>query len=204
MADTEQKKYISLDNLALYTELIESKIDSADAKSFKVAEIDGNTLKLYTDVPPLSDPKPTPAYSLELPYEDMTAFKTAVNTLVGEDSGKSVRTIALEELTKQLIPENAKESLDSLSEIASWIQSHPDDAAAMNKAITDLQNLVGKLPEGIDQTNVVDYIKALVEAEESRATSAETKLGNRITDLEAKIGSEAAFATEDDIKALFS
>lgn len=204
MSDTEQKKYISLENLSLYNELITSKIESADAKSFKVAEIDGNTLKLYTDVPPLSDPKPTPAYSLELPYEDMTAFKTAVNTLVGEDSGKSVRTIALEELTKQLIPENAKESLDSLSEISQWIQNHPDDAAAMNKAIAELQTLVGKLPDGIDQTNVVDYIKALVTAEETRATSAETTLSNRITDVEAKIGSEAAFATEADIQALFS
>lgn len=203
MADTV-KKYISLENLDIYNQLITSKIESADAKSFKVAEIDGNTLKLYTDVPPLSDPKPTPAYSLELPYEDMTAFKTAVTTLVGDDAGKSVRTIAAEEMVRQLIPENAKESLDTLKEISEWIQSHPDDAATMNKAITELQALVGKLPEGIDQTNVVDYITALVEAEESRATSIETKLSDRITEVEAKIGSEAAFATEADIRALFS
>lgn len=203
MADTV-KKYISLENLDIYNQLITSKIESADAKSFKVAEIDGNTLKLYTDVPPLSDPKPTPAYSLELPYEDMTAFKTAVTTLVGDDAGKSVRTIAAEEMVRQLIPENAKESLDTLKEISEWIQSHPDDAATMNKAITELQALVGKLPEGIDQTNVVDYITALVEVEESRATSIETKLSDRITEVEAKIGSEAAFATEADIRALFS
>ena len=204
MAETEQKKYISLDNLTLYNELIVGKIEGADAKSFKVVEIDSNTLKFYTNVPPLSDPKPTPAYSIELPYEDMTAFKTAVTTLVGEDSGKSVRTIAAEEMARQLIPENAKGNLDSLLEISQWIQSHPDDAAAMNKAIADLKALVGVLPDGIDQTNVVDYITALVSTEESRATTAEAALSNRLTDVEAKIGSEAAFATSDDIKALFS
>lgn len=203
MADT-QKKYISLENLDLYDQLIKEKIDAADAKSLKIVEIDGSTLKFYTEVPPLNDPKPTPAYSIELPYEDMTAFKTAVNTLVGEDTGKSVRTIAAEELANQLIPDDAKESLSTLQQIASWIQSHPDDAAAMNKAISDLKALVGKLPDGIDQTNVVDYIKALVATEESRATSAENALSDRVTDLEAKIGSEAAFATAADIQALFS
>lgn len=203
MADT-QKKYISLENLDLYDQLIKEKIDAADAKSLKIVEIDGSTLKFYTEVPPLNDPKPTPAYSIELPYEDMTAFKTSVNTLVGEDTGKSVRTIAAEELANQLIPDDAKESLSTLQQIASWIQSHPDDAAAMNKAISDLKALVGKLPDDIDQTNVVDYIKALVATEESRATSAESALRDRVTDLEAKIGSEAAFATAADIQALFS
>lgn len=58
-----------------------------------------------------------------------------VNTLIGDDSGKSVRAIANEELAAKLIGENAKESLDTLEEIAAWIQAHPDDAAAMNAAI---------------------------------------------------------------------
>ena len=58
-----------------------------------------------------------------------------VDTLIGDDSGKSVRTIASEELAAKLIGDNAKESLDSLEEIAAWIQEHPEDAAAMNAAI---------------------------------------------------------------------
>ena len=49
-------------------------------------------------------------------------LNTALTALVGEDTGKSARTIANEELAKQLIPENAKESLDTLVEIAEWIQ----------------------------------------------------------------------------------
>lgn len=191
MADTQVRKYISLENLTIYDELIKEKIDAADAKSLKVVEIDGSTLKFYTNVPPLSDPRPTPAYSIELPYEDMTAFKTAVDTLVGEDSGKSVRTIAAEEMARQLIPDDAKESLDTLKEISEWIQSHPDEAASMNKTISELKTTTSTL-----ETNLT--------AEVTRATEAEIGLSNRITDLEAKVGSEAAFATEDDIKALFS
>lgn len=68
------------------------------------------------------------------------ASKTLVDTLIGNDTGKSARTIANEELAAQLIPQNAAEALDTLQEIAAWIQSHPDDAASMSAAITALQN----------------------------------------------------------------
>lgn len=66
---------------------------------------------------------------------NIAEISTAVNTLVGTDTAKSVRQIANEELAAQLIPENAKESLDTVQELAAWIQSHPDDAAAMNADI---------------------------------------------------------------------
>ena len=61
-----------------------------------------------------------------------------VTTLIDNDNdaNKSVRTIANEELAKQLIPEGAQESLDTLQEIAAWIQAHPGDAADMNTAIS--------------------------------------------------------------------
>lgn len=89
---------------------------------------------------------------------DLEALSGKVTTLIGSDANKSARTIANEELAKQLIPENAKESLDTLSEIAAWIQEHPDDASALNIAISNLQTLVGTLPEGTTSTTVVDYI----------------------------------------------
>ena len=66
---------------------------------------------------------------------DIDAVVELVNTLIGDDASKSVRTIANEELAAQLIPENAKEALDTLQEIAAWIQAHPDDVATMNAAI---------------------------------------------------------------------
>lgn len=92
------------------------------------------------------------------------AAQADVDTLIGDDAGKSARTIANEELAKQLVPENAKESLDTLAEIAAWIQAHPDDAAAMNQAIADLTALVGTLPEDAESATVVTYIKEAIDA----------------------------------------
>lgn len=67
------------------------------------------------------------------------AVSDKVTTLIGSDEAKSVRTIANEELAAQLIPANAGEALDTLQEIAAWIQAHPGDASAMNAAIAALQ-----------------------------------------------------------------
>lgn len=77
---------------------------------------------------------------------DVDAVEGKVTTLVGDDANKSVRTIANEELVKQLIPENASESMDTLKEIADWIQKHPEDASAMNTKISGVQSQL----EGID------------------------------------------------------
>lgn len=78
-----------------------------------------------------------------------------MSTLIGSDTGKSVRTIANEELAAQLIPENAQASLDSLQEIAAWIQEHPGDAAAMNAAIQALQ-----AKTVLGNTGATQYVKA--------------------------------------------
>lgn len=137
------------------------------------------------------------------------AVEGKVSTLVGEDAGKSARTIANEELTKQLIPEGAKESLDTLQEIAAWIQNHPDDASAMNAAITALKTKVGDIPEGATATTVVAYIKELVDAEKVRATGVESGLDTRVNAVEAKLGDgegsvskqiEAAVKVETDAR----
>ena len=95
---------------------------------------------------------------------NLATVEGKVTTLIGSDAAKSVRTIANEELVARLIPASAKESLDTLQEIAAWIQQHPDDAAAMNTAITNLQNLVGTLPQDTTATTVVGYITAEVAA----------------------------------------
>ena len=58
------------------------------------------------------------------------------------DKTKSIRTIAAEEIAKQLIPDDAQESLDTLQEISNWIQQHPNDVAQMNEKIaTNTQNI---------------------------------------------------------------
>lgn len=117
------------------------------------------------------------------------AVSDKVTTLIGNDASKSARTIANEELTKQLIPENAKESLDTLQEIAAWIQHHPDDASAMNTAIKSLQDLVGTIPADVtDATTIVAYIQKLVSAEEARAKGIENGLDTRLQAVETKLG----------------
>ena len=68
------------------------------------------------------------------------SYESKVDTLIGTDTDKSVRTIANEELAAQLIPANANEAMDTLQEIAAWIQAHPGSAQTMNAEITALEN----------------------------------------------------------------
>ena len=75
---------------------------------------------------------------------------TTVGSLIGDKqlgdaSIPTIQTIAVDALTEVLVPEDAKESLNTLQEIAAWIQSHPDDASAMNDSITKLQTNVGNI-----------------------------------------------------------
>ena len=121
---------------------------------------------------------------------------TQVATLIGEDAGKSVRTIANEELAKQLIAEGAAESLDTLKEIADWIQKHPNDAAAMNKAIEDLTALVGTLPEGVEATTIAGYVAEAVAAEEARAKLVEKDLDDRLKVVEGAVGEGGSVDTQ--------
>jgi len=112
-----------------------------------------------------------------------------LTTLIGNDAGKSARAIANEELTKQLIPENANEALDTLQEIAQWIQDHPGEASEMNKEIKALQTLVGTLPANEPAyQNVVDFVQKLVAAEQERATGVEGGLNTRLTAAEKLLG----------------
>ena len=121
---------------------------------------------------------------------------TQVTTLIGDDANKSVRTIANEELAKQLIAEGAAESLDTLKEIADWIQSHPGDAAAMNKAIEDLTALVGTLPEGVTATTIAGFVTEVVNAEKARAELAEKGLDDRLKLVEGAVGEGGSVNTQ--------
>lgn len=127
----------------------------------KIGDVGNKTVKQYVD--DATDGIASDA-ALTAMGDRVTVVEGVVNTLVGSDANKSVRTIANEELAAQLIPENAKESLDTLAEIAAWIQAHPDDASAMNKAIGDLEALVGALPVDATATTVVGYIKEYADA----------------------------------------
>lgn len=121
---------------------------------------------------------------------DFNTLDGKVTTLIGSDTNKSVRSIANEELAAQLIPANAGEALDTLQEIAAWIQSHPGDATAMNSAITALQTklTLGKDGSNNEYANVKLYVEAAIAALNigNYALAADlTTLAGRVSTLES-------------------
>lgn len=204
----------AVDNLKTYVGTIPEGATSKDVVSYVNEKIAG--IATDASLGALKKRVDTAEGDIKTAKADITALQGRadavegkVAALVGEDAGKSARTIANEELTKQLIPEGAKESLDTLQEIAAWIQKHPDDASAMNAAISALKTKVGDIPEGATSTTIVAYIKELVDAEKVRATGAEGGLDTRVKAVEAKLGSgegsvakqiEAAVKVETDAR----
>ena len=129
----------------------------------EVSAINGTTGALRTDVNTLKTTVGDVSNGLVKQVNDN---ETKLTTLIGADANKSVREIANAELAAQLIPEGAKESLDTLQEIAAWIQSHPDSASEMNKKIGDLEGIVGDASNGLvkdvaDNTTNINNLKGL-------------------------------------------
>ena len=169
---------------------VDAQID-AKVGELKLGDATFATVKAYVD-------KKTDGIATDAAIETLSGRVTTaegkLDTLIGEDSGKSARSIANEELAKQLIPEGAKESLDTLAEIAAWIQAHPDDATAMNKAISDLTSLVGTLPTDAESATVAAYIKEY-------ADDAVAALSVRITELETDSHTHANKTVLDGVTA---
>lgn len=51
------------------------------------------------------------------------------------DKGKAIRTIAIEELSYQLLSDKAEADFKTLQELGAWIEDHPESVAEMNLAI---------------------------------------------------------------------
>lgn len=192
-------KHTTLDQLKMLAQRTKTEIDAVESKSLVGIKVNGTALAIADKmVDILIGTGATNgtlsvngadvavkglaalAYKAQVSESDLDAALTAVlaakaakadvNTLIGTDTGKSVRTIANEELAAQLIPEGAQESLDTLTEIAQWIQDHPDDAAAMNTAIAKLNGIVAGIGGEDD-----DYatVMAAIEGKIAGATKVE-------------------------------
>lgn len=192
-------KHTTLDQLKMLAQRTKTEIDAVESKSLVGIKVNGTALAIAdkmvdiligtgatngtlsvngTDVAVKG--LAALAYKAQVSESDLDAALTAVlaakaakadvDTLIGTDTGKSVRTIANEELAAQLIPEGAQESLDTLTEIAQWIQDHPDDAAAMNTAIAKLNGIVAGIGSEDD-----DYatVMAAIEGKIAGATKVE-------------------------------
>lgn len=142
-----------------------------------VSETDGIITVTRANLPDYSNTYAAKSHNHAI--ADVTGLQTELNkvtTLIGSDSGKSARTIANEELAAQLIPDTAKESLDTLQEIAAWIQSHPDDASAMSSAIDALKELVGDSSVASQiNTSINDLKNGDIKAATDRITTLEGK-----------------------------
>lgn len=118
------------------------------------------------------------------------------------DEGKSVRTIAAEEVA--LIVDGASESYDTLKEIANWIAAHPTDASEYNSRITKNTEDIAALTKtvGDNKTAADEAIEAL----QGRATNLEAFQTNATSRLEALEAHDEDYKgyTNDAIAALDS
>lgn len=196
-------KHTTLDQLKMLAQRTKTEIDAVESKSLVGIKVNGTALAIADKmVDILIGTGATNgtlsvngadvavkglaalAYKAQVSESDLDAALTAVlaakaakadvDTLIGTDTGKSVRTIANEELAAQLIPEGAQESLDTLTEIAQWIQDHPDDAAAMNTAIAKLNGIVAGIGgEDDDYATVMAAIEGKIAAGATKVESSE-------------------------------
>ena len=154
------------------------------------------------------------AYKAQISEADLdTALKAVLDgkasgadlaTLIGKDAGKSARAIANEELAAQLIPEGAKEALDTLTEIAQWIQDHPNDASAMNAAITKLNGIVAGIGGDEDEyATVMTAIEGKITAALKDIASGATKVEKSEVNGNIKInGQETVVYTHPAVEAV--
>ena len=211
----------ALDNYSLkedvYTKIemntqLAGKVDDADLDNYYTKTQTDEELNDKVDVTTLSDYyKKTETFSQTEINNKLTSkasnstvegIDSKVTTLIGADTNKSVRTIANEELAKQLIPEGADVSLDTLQEIAQWIQDHPEDAANMNQEITDLNTLVGpkvNLPQ--NYTNIIDYITKVKSALENSINAVDEKTSTNATDIAKKVDQTSFNTLEATVEA---
>lgn len=213
-------KHTTLDQLKLLAQRTKSEIDKVDSKALVGVKVNGTALSIaekmvdiliatgatngtlaVNGVDVAVKGLAALAYKAQVSEADLDsaltavlaakAAKTDVDTLIGSDTGKSVRTIANEELAAQLIPEGAQESLDTLTEIAQWIQSHPDDAAAMNAAIAKLNEIVAGIGgEEDDYATVMAAIEGKIAAAMEGIAADATKVEKSETNGNIKINGQ--------------
>lgn len=69
-------------------------------------------------------------------------LQASINTLTGEDVGSSVRQIATEVLSTELLADGNTENFETLKELAAWLADHPEEVADMNLSIQQNTNAI--------------------------------------------------------------
>ena len=121
----------------------------------------------------------------------------AIAVLNGTGEGSVTKTVD-DAINKFATDVTNDDVVNSYKELIDWVATHGSEAAEMAAAIeaneasiSDLEKLVGSLPEGETSENIVAYIQKLVAAEETRATGVESGFETRIKNLEDTVGTTA-------------
>lgn len=117
---------------------------------------------------------------------DGKATQTTVDTLIGDDTGKSVRTVASEEVAK--IVAGADKSYDTLKEIADWIMNDTTGAAKMSNDIGRLDAILDGIGGTGEEATVVAYVTKMIEAlgigDYAKTADMTTELGKKVDKVE--------------------
>ena len=110
----------------------------------------------------------------------------SVNVLVGQDTNKSARTIASEEVAK--IVANAPEAYDTLKEIADYIATDASGAAELSNKVTQNSEDISKLREDLTnesttRTNAISGINSSIEGLTSRVEGNEGSIETLNTEI---------------------
>lgn len=111
--------------------------------------------------------------------ESLNKETSKLDILIGPDGEKSARTIANEELAAQLLSGKADADFKTLQQLAAWLEDHPEDVAAINKAIKD------ETDRALAAEAVIE--KALKQ-ESGRAFEAEQNIRDSFNEYENTIG----------------
>ena len=226
-------KHTTLDQLKMLAQRTKVEIDQVESKSLVGIKVNGTALSIADKMVDILIATGTAngtvavngvdvavkglaalAYKAQASEADLdTALKAVLDakasgadlaTLIGTDTGKSARTIANEELAAQLIPESAKDSLNTLTEIAQWIQDHPNDASAMNAAITKLNGIVAGIGGDEDEyATVMAAIEGKITAALKDIASGATKVEKSEVNGNIKInGQETVVYTHPAVEAV--
>ena len=132
MADLSTIKFITLDNLDIFKDLQQAKIDEGDAKALKTVALsnDGKKLLFYKVTEPVGSTPP--AYEIELPETDLSGLmEKVVGALNGNipvfkdgtvvDSGIALSDLATEEYVDQKVAEGVAGTLSLRKQIVTTV-----------------------------------------------------------------------------------
>lgn len=164
--------YVSLQNLQQYDSLIKPYIDgkmtAGVASSLKTVSLDGNTLKFYTVAEPVGTT--APAFTIELPQQDLTGFltkfeaATAGDVIIVGDDGKVIKDsgIKLVDLAtlanvdekiaaaKKLIDADIKKNTDAIAKLNGDETTDGSIAKAVKTAQDTLQGKIDVNKKEVD------------------------------------------------------